>query len=134
MAHNQYLPQNIVPCYYGSLIMRPGVNKEDFEMHAIWAVRDKALDDVMTPEEKDDEEKCGVAEFLHVMKRVFQKANEQDGGGDTFTSYPILGEVIKKCWIEWRAGGEEREERVVNVGADFVSNNRPEDVQHPHKD
>lgn len=126
MDHDDsYLPRNIVPCYYNSLIMKPGVSEYDFETRAIWTVRDKALAEIMTEEEKANEKACELDEFLKVMRKVFEKANEQDGGGATYTSYCVLGEVIEKCWIEWRLGsGEEQEQRVIKYGANHVSNHR----------
>lgn len=86
----------------------------------------------MTLEEKNDCDKCQLLEFLHFMRSVFEKANEQDGGGN-YTPYKALGEVIKKCWIEWREGGEKREECVMNVGVQFILTNHCKNMDHKHK-
>lgn len=101
--------------------------RAEFVKCVIWGIREKALSEVMTPEEKDDWDKCQLQEFLTLLKSVFKKADEQ-AGGDNCIHYNTLGNVVKRCWIEWRKGGEER---TTNVGVEMLMKNH---CPHEHQD
>lgn len=126
--------QEIIPCYYGELIMRPGVTEADFEKHATWATRDKGLSEVMTLEEKNDVDKCQLIEFLEFMSSVFEKSKTNKTAEVIIPLTKHLEKSSKSAGSSVEKAVKKRKERVMNVGVEFIASNHCKNMEHEHKD